>query len=253
MVYPTPAEFNAIIESLKSLVSKIDAYVTLLTKVALAVPAAPAPGLPGVTISLPTADDVGTATGGDSTTLIDSTKYWPDLGPATLYMLIANQLYVTSISANTTDRLTFPALPGGVKPEAGTPYAIKRIGLTAYAKVATKIIDLSSLAAGATSALTDCTAINLKVGPTALALTIACTFDALATQGIKVHVRSSYDGTNYDTQDFDAWTPNFTAGASIRVTKVYDVSPAYIKVLVENLDPAKAVTAVSVNSTVRGG
>ena len=59
----------------------------------------------------------------------------------------------------------------------------------------------------------------------------------------------SIDGADYDTEDWDAWNPTFTANAVLRQTKHYDVSPMYAKVLVENLDGAQAVTDVEVIST----
>jgi len=117
-------------------------------------------------------------------------------------------------------------------------------------KTDTTILDEASIAAGATTALGDCTAIDLSGGPATLALTVECTYNAGAAQGIKIHVRTSYDDTNYDTEDWDSWTPSFTAGATIRQTKHYDTSPMYVKVLIENLDPAQTVTDVAVVATV---
>jgi len=117
-------------------------------------------------------------------------------------------------------------------------------------KTATTILDEASIAAGATTALGDCTAIDLSGGPATLALTVECTYNAGATQGIKIHVRTSYDGTNFDNIDWDSWTSSFTAGATIRQTKHYDTSPLYVKVLIENLDPAQTVTNVKIIATV---
>ena len=60
----------------------------------------------------------------------------------------------------------------------------------------------------------------------------------------------SIPGADYDTEDWDSWNPAFAAGTAIRQTKHYDVSPAYVKVLIENLDAAQAVTFVTVRATV---
>ncbi len=60
----------------------------------------------------------------------------------------------------------------------------------------------------------------------------------------------SIPGADYDTIDWDVWNPSFTAGAAIRQTQHYDVSPGYVKVLVENLDAAQTVTDVTVRATV---
>ena len=53
-------------------------------------------------------------------------------------------------------------------------------------------------------------------------------------------------GAGYDTEDFDSWEPGFVANTFIRQTKVYEPDPIYMKVLIENLDPAQDVTDVSV-------
>ncbi|MBA7627941.1 hypothetical protein ES703_35410 [subsurface metagenome] len=119
-------------------------------------------------------------------------------------------------------------------------------------KTATTLLDKASIAASTTTVLADCTVIDISEGPTTLAIAVEATYHAAATLGIKIHVRTSYGGTNYDTEDWDSWTPSFGAGASIRQTKHYDISPMYIKVLVENLDPAQAVTDVKIISTVGG-
>lgn len=118
------------------------------------------------------------------------------------------------------------------------------------AKVVTNILDVTPIAAAATTALADCTAIDMLNIRLMLAITVETTYNAGAAVGIKVHVRTSYDGVNYDTEDWDTWTPGFTAGASIRVTKDYDVAPAYVKVLIENLDVARSVTDTKVYSTL---
>ncbi len=112
------------------------------------------------------------------------------------------------------------------------------------------IIDLSTLALAATSGLGDCTEIPLE-GARTFAITVACTYDGAATAGITVHVRTSVDGVNYDTEDWDSWTPTgFAAGATIRQTKHYDADVRWAKVLIENLDAAKAVTDIGVTAVL---
>lgn len=123
------------------------------------------------------------------------------------------------------------------------------VDTTPGAKSAVGILDEATIAAAATTVLADCTAVDLSGTPLTLALTVEATYDALATAGIKVHVRSSYDGVVFDTQDWDSWTVAFTAGSSIRETRNYDTDPMYLKVLIENLDPAQAVTDVLVIAT----
>ncbi len=189
-------------------------------------------------------------------------------------------------------------------------------------KTVATIITLATLAGPATSRLANCAAIDLKGGPNTLALTIKARYGA-ATQGIRIHVRTSptnsaagthtaanhatimtdavahfiagelvgltivnvpdgssgvvtantettvtvaalaggilnqwttgdaysIAGADYDATDWDTWTPAFAANTVLRQTKHYDTDPMYLKVLVENLDPAVAVTDIQVIST----
>ena len=57
------------------------------------------------------------------------------------------------------------------------------------------------------------------------------------------------NGAGYDSEDYDAWSPAFAAGTFIRQTKPYSADPRMFKVLIENLDPAQPVTAVTASFT----
>jgi len=119
------------------------------------------------------------------------------------------------------------------------------------AKSTSTILSEASIAAATTTVFANCTAVNLSSGKWTVALTIAVTYNALATRGIRVHPRSSYDNSNYDTEDWTTfWDPQFTAGATIRETLIYYTDVNYIKVLVENLDPIQTVTNVKVTATI---
>ena len=118
------------------------------------------------------------------------------------------------------------------------------------AKTVAVALNLATLAAGATSTLANCNTIDLSHGPATLAITVEATYNGAATQGIRVHVRTSHDGTNYDTEDWDSWNAGFTAGATVRQTKHYDTDPYAVKVLIENLDAAQAVTNLRAIATV---
>lgn len=52
------------------------------------------------------------------------------------------------------------------------------------------------------------------------------------------------NGAGYDSEDFDVWSPAFVAGTFIRQTRPYLSDPRNLKVLIENLDPARPVTFV---------
>jgi len=190
-------------------------------------------------------------------------------------------------------------------------------------KAVTTILDEAIIAAATTTALVNCDAIDITDGQGSLALTVKARYNALAVQGIKVHVRTSptndatgihtavasatimtdanahfivnelvgltienvpdgssgvvtantettvsvaalaggtlnlwstddvysIDGADYDSEDWDAWTPAFVAAAVLRQTKHYDTAPMYVKVLIENLDAFQTVTDVEVIST----
>lgn len=197
------------------------------------------------------------------------------------------------------------------------------VDLTPGSKTPVTIINLANLAAGATSVLADCTALDLLSGPLFLVLTVKARYDVAAVAGIRIHVLTSptnqasgthtaanhltimtdaaahfianelvgltinnitdgssgvvtantettvtvaalaggtlnlwttgdaytIPGADYDTADWDMWNAAFAAGLPVRQTETYDASPAYIKVLIENLDVAQPVTAVQVIAT----
>jgi hypothetical protein len=200
-------------------------------------------------------EDVGTVSeGGARTNLTDNKKVWEInmWRGHTLFVLIGTVLYVTPITSSAASALTFPQLPVTIPGSA--PYWITSgVSGSLSAKTAIQVLSIPVIIAAATSVLADCAAIDLTGGQSSLALTIGCTYNAAAVAGIRIHVRTSFDGVTYDTVDWDTWTPGFVAGATIQQTKVYDVSPAYLKILVENLDLAQTVTLVTAESTVRGG
>ena len=59
-------------------------------------------------------------------------------------------------------------------------------------------------------------------------------------------------GAIFDTEDWDVWEPAFADGAFVRQTKVYEVDPLEMKVLVENLEApaAETVTDVKIIATI---
>jgi len=112
------------------------------------------------------------------------------------------------------------------------------------------ILTLAALAAGATSTLANCTAVDLRHGPSTLAITVTATYNGAATRGLRVHIRTSPDNIDWDTEDWDVWDAGFTAGATVRETEHYDTDPMYLKVLIENLDAAQALTNITVTASI---
>lgn len=84
-----------------------------------------------------------------------------------------------------------------------------------------------------------------------LALTVKCTFDALATLGIVVEILTSPDGVNYDTEPWASTglEPTFSAGNAVQNTSNIDAKPAFFKMKITNSDTGKAVTLVEVIAT----
>ena len=75
-------------------------------------------------------------------------------------------------------------------------------------KSATTIIPSSTIAAGETTDLTDCTAIDLSRA-TSLQLTVKGTFNASATGGMKVYLFPSTDNSTFDDIQWDSFdVPN---------------------------------------------
>ena len=117
-------------------------------------------------------------------------------------------------------------------------------------KTIQEVIDVANLVALATTALADCTAVDLHSNPERLAVTIEATYHALAVAGVRVHVISSYDGVIYDTVDWDAWNVGgFVAGTTVIQTKDYETHPYILKVRIENLDAVRPATNIKVTVT----
>lgn len=118
----------------------------------------------------------------------------------------------------------------------------------------TKILDVASISANSETTLSDCTAVELSIGTT-LAFTVVVNFDASATEDVRVHVRSSYDGSNYDTVDIGQsqqgyWDVPVNAGSEVQSTANVWTDPKYLKVIVENLD-SNATGQVQVYATTQ--
>lgn len=138
-------------------------------------------------------------------------------------------------------------LGGGADISATNPLPVDT---SAGSKTTTQIMTLANLAAGATSVIGDCNSLDLRSGPHDLALTVVATYNAAATLGLRVHTRTSPDDTNWDSEDWDMWTAGFTAGVTIRETVNYETDPMYLRVLIENLDAAQAITNIAVIASV---
>jgi len=67
---------------------------------------------------------------------------------------------------------------------------------------------------------------------------------------MRVHVRASYDGIDYDTEDLCAFDLSLASGG--RVSKTVELAPKvmFIKVIVENLDEGHDIANLKVTATL---
>lgn len=118
----------------------------------------------------------------------------------------------------------------------------------------TKILDVASVSGNSETSLSDCDPVELSIDTT-LALTAVVNFDGSATEDVRIHVRSSYDGTNYDDVDIGGnqqgfWDVPVDQGVEVQSTANEWTDPKYLKVIVENLD-SNATGQVQVYATTQ--
>ena len=96
-----------------------------------------------------------------------------------------------------------------------------------------------------------CPAINLE-NAKAISVTIQCTYEARSESGLRAHIKSSTDGLRFDTEDLATVDVPCRPGKQVRCTRSVEAGVMYIKIQVENLDGACAVTGISVDVTLSG-
>lgn len=175
--------------------------------------------------------------GNSSNSLISRSLWVQAVGIGAVYVILSADY----------EQMLRDVLGGGSNISATNPLPVD---ITAAPKTTQTILTLANLAAGATSLITQGNSLDLRGGPGSLALTVVATYNAAATLGLRVHIRTSPDNTNWDSEDWDAWTAGFTAGVTIRETENYVTDPMYLRILIENLDPARAITNISVIASV---
>lgn len=111
------------------------------------------------------------------------------------------------------------------------------------------ILNIASLKAGTTSLLKDCPPISLEHS-SSLALTAECTYDAAAKAGLRIYVRASYDGINFDTTDLYTFDNDFKPGGTMRKTVELSPKVSFVKVFVENLSDAHDIKDLQVIATL---
>ncbi|MBA7707961.1 hypothetical protein ES703_116846 [subsurface metagenome] len=113
------------------------------------------------------------------------------------------------------------------------------------------VLNLERLGPNKSTALADSPPICLG-NATDVTLTAECAYTKKARRPIRVHIRASYDGVNYDTADLISFYNDFRPGETARRTSELDTKVRFIKVLVENLDESEGVSDVRVIATLGG-
>ena len=116
-------------------------------------------------------------------------------------------------------------------------------------RLAMPVLSIDCLAAGAPIDLTACPPISLE-RTSDLALTVECAYHVDAKGGMKVHVRASCDGMNYDTEDLYAFDIPCVPGGRVSKTVELNSKVMFIKAVVENLDEERNITNVKVTATL---
>ena len=115
------------------------------------------------------------------------------------------------------------------------------------------LVDRATLAAGTTTSMRrDESPIVALSHVTTASVTIECRYDEHATAGVRLRVRSSSNGDDFDTEDLMTFTPNFRSGSAIRQTFSFEPNVKFVKVLIENLDSTHDVSDVKLIATLGG-
>jgi hypothetical protein len=110
---------------------------------------------------------------------------------------------------------------------------------------------METIEAGSTTKLGDSRPINLR-NISWLSLTAECKYSKNSEKPIRVHVRSSYNGVDYDTTDLYTLDNDLQPGQVARKTFQLDSKVQFIMVTVENLDQSESVSEVQITATLGG-
>ena len=114
------------------------------------------------------------------------------------------------------------------------------------------VLAVDSLGPGEQTGLESCPTICLE-HVSRLSLTVSCRFSGGERGGLRIHLRSSWDGRRYDTVDLQTLelTPQTGQDVACKTWPV-DAAPRFLRVTVENADPAIPVGPVEVAAVLKG-
>jgi hypothetical protein len=108
-----------------------------------------------------------------------------------------------------------------------------------------------SLPAMSSTKLSECPPISLN-GASRVTLVAHADYETGAKAGMRVHIRSSVDGMNYDSADLLTFDDDFQPGATGQKTVALETHGPFIKAFVENLDGTHAISHVKVTAVLSG-
>ena len=129
--------------------------------------------------------------------------------------------------------------------------AIQVLSTSPTFRLSFPILQIESLGSSQESALKDCCPVSMD-SASACALTVECRFPPQAKAGLRLHVRSSYDGTAYDTHDLSTFDLEASAGEMARRTVEFEPKVRFLKVTCENLDESRDISELRITATVAG-
>jgi hypothetical protein len=99
--------------------------------------------------------------------------------------------------------------------------------------------------------LSTCPPISLN-GASHVMIVAHANYETGAKAGMRVHIRSSPDGLNYDTTDLLTFENDFQTGSASQKTVELKAHDAFIKAFVENLDGAHAISGIKITAVLSG-
>lgn len=120
----------------------------------------------------------------------------------------------------------------------------------ALKKTVTTILSGATAPAAGETALGACTELDLDTA-LQVEIEVQVTYGATATAGVVARVWAAASTGEYTTAPIDEYALPFGAGATMRISFQTRASPRFMKVTVQNEDPAVAATGVSVTATVQ--
>ena len=133
--------------------------------------------------------------------------------------------------------------------KGGEDLGIQVLSISPHFRLPMPVLSVDTLGPKKASGLGASCPISLETASD-LALTTECTYDADAKAGLRLHLRASYDGINYDNTDLYTFDTDFKAEKTVEKTVELTPKAKFVKVIVENLDNSRNVTSVKVTATV---